>query len=324
MACNPLSPAPHCVWLCLAAFVAGAPDGLADARPPQPSSSSSSAHDDAKRHFERAHTLYKSGDLDTALAEFEAAYQSYPSPGVFYNIGILQKDLHRYPEAIATLERYLTEAKAQPKERVTEAAQLIAEMRAMLGHLVLTISPAGATVIIDGRRAGETPLAPVVLTPGHHVIELSAPDHEPLRKEVSIAAGQPLALTIELKAIPKTGQARITSSPSLSTIRVDGQLLGTGAVELDLPAGGHTVEVSAPGYQTQQRALVLAAGQNPTMAVELARAAVKTPVSRRWWLWTAIGTAVAGGVATAIAVPLGSRPAPAGVGTLSPGNAKVN
>lgn len=321
----------RCVYLCLAAFVAGASHRPAHAAPPRAPSSSTKTQspanpvrDEAKRHFDRAIALYNNGDLDTALAEFEAAYQTYPTAGVLYNIGLVQKGLHHYPEAITAFERYLADIKDPPRERVTEVTQLIAELRAVLGQLVLTITPAGAAVVIDGRSAGEAPLAPVPLVAGHHVIELSAPDHEPLRKEATIVAGKPLALQLDLKAIPKTGRARITSAPPLSNIRIDGQLVGTGAVELELPSGGHTVEVTAPGYKTEQRELVIAAGQSRTVAIELGKSSEKTPVYKRWWLWTAVGAAVAGGTATAVAVPLSSRPEPAGVGTLSPGSGRVN
>ena len=44
--------------------------------------------------------VYNDGDYNTALSEFEAAYKAHPSPGVLYNVGLTQKALFRYPEAI--------------------------------------------------------------------------------------------------------------------------------------------------------------------------------------------------------------------------------
>lgn len=44
----------------------------------------------------------------------------------------------------------------------------------------------------------------------------------------------------------------------------------------------------------------------------------RTPVYKKWWLWTVVGVVVAGGVATGVA--LGTRPAPwANGGTVGPG-----
>lgn len=293
------------------------------APPNRPAAPTDAARADARRHFDRGITLYYDNDLDAALAEFEASYQTYPTASVLYNIGLVYKALHRYPEAISALERYLTDAKSPPRERMEEVTQLIAEMRALVGQLTLNITPAGASVIVDGRRAGTAPLVTISLAAGHHVIELSAPEHEPLRQEVTIVGGKPLAVTLALKEVRKTGQAHITVSPSQASIVIDGQLVGMGATSVELPAGGYALEVSAPGYQTQQRELLIAVGQSRKVSVRLEGSVAKT-IRRRWWFWTALGAAVAGGTATAVAVPLTSRAEPPTIGTLSPGNGRVN
>lgn len=310
-------------WLYLIAVLAGGATAPADAAPPRgPSAPAEPARTEAKRHFDRGIALYNDNDLDAALTEFEASYQTYPTAGVLYNIGIVHKALHRYSEAITALERYLADAKSPPRERVAEVTQLIAEMRALIGQLALTITPAGASVVVDGRSVGTAPLAPLSLGAGHHVIELAAAEHEPLRQEVTIMAGKPLALKLALKEVRKTGQARITVSPARAMILIDGRLVGTGATSVELPAGGHTLEVSAPGYQTQQRELHIATGQRRDVSVKLEGSVART-VHRRWWFWTVLGAGLGGGAA-AVAVPLTSRAEPPTVGTLSPGNGRVN
>lgn len=321
------------LWQCLVVLVmavaaaATATGRPAYAQPASPSDSETPASPqqrDAQQHFKRGVALYKKDDFNTALAEFEAAYRSYPRPGVFLNIGLVHRRLHHYPEAIAALERYLAEDKDVPKQDVDEATRLIAEMRALVGELRLTIVPQGAAVVIDDRSVGKAPLAPVPLTAGDHVIELSAPDHHPLRHEVTMVSGKPLELELTLKAIPKTGQARIVSSPSFGNIFIDGRLAGSGAVEIELPAGGHTLVITAPGHQSSQQELLIAAGQNRVVKMELDRVVKKTPVHKRWWLWTAVGVAIAGGTAAAVAVPLGSRLELPTAGSLNPGSGSLN
>src|SRR6185503_20787563 len=63
--------------------------------------------EEAKRHFEQGVALFNDGNYSAALAEFEAAYKTRPAPAVLYNIGLTQKALFRYPEAIDSLTRYL-------------------------------------------------------------------------------------------------------------------------------------------------------------------------------------------------------------------------
>ena len=90
---------------------------------------------------------------------------------------------------------------------------------------------------------GSSPLATRTLAAGRHEIEVTAPDHEPLRRSFLVIAGEPLVLPLHLKPIPRTGQLRITAWPASAMIRIDGKLYGTGKVDVALPPGGHTLEV---------------------------------------------------------------------------------
>lgn len=296
-----------------AALVAGSSTSWAapkptPAAPAGPAQAPSEAGaDEARYHFSQAVALYRDKNFNAALAEFQASYQLRPSPELLYNIGLTQKALFRYGEAIDSLTRYLAETKSASAERRAEVTQVIAEIRALLSEVSLDIHPEGATVSIDGRRVGQAPLAPFSLAAGYHVLEASAVDYESASKELTVVAGKPLALALTLKALPKTGLARIIPVPSLAMVRVDGKLVGTGTLELELIPGNHQLEVSAPGYRPRKSEMAIALRERHTINVELVPLPEKPPLYRRWWLWTVVG-AVAGGAATAIAVPLGTRP----------------
>jgi tetratricopeptide (TPR) repeat protein len=277
--------------------------------PAAPAEPSIRDRDNAKRHYEQGVVLFNNGDYQAALAEFEASYLFYPTPYTLENIGLAQKTLYRYPEAVASLERYLEKAKKLPPENIAQTRALIDEMRARLAEVKFTITPDGTTVVIDGRSVGQSPLAPLTLVAGRHELELNAPEHEPLRREILVIAGRPLELTLPLKPIPRTGQLRITALPANALIRVDGKFHGTGNIEVELAAGGHTLEVSAPGYRTERSEVAIAAGQRRSLNSWLEALPMRVPLHRRWWLWTAVA-AVAGGTATAIAVPLSTGPLP--------------
>lgn len=237
--------------------------------PAQVAQPSKSDRERAKRHFDLAVQLYKNGDYQTALAEFEASYLLFPLAPTLENIGRAQRALYQYPEAVASFQRYLQTAKKVTPDKREEIRAYIDVMRALLAEVTLTITPDGANVVIDGRSVGTSPLATRPLVAGRHEVEVSAPDHEPLRKNFLVFAGEPLAFTLRLRPIPRLGQLLVTASPAEAVIRIDGKLYGTGKVEVVLLPGSYTVGVSAPGYRGQQSELALVTGQTHSLNVWL-------------------------------------------------------
>src|SRR6188768_4477158 len=61
----------------------------------------------ARRHFGQGLKLYKDGDFDAALVQFERAYAVKPNFKVLYNIAQCHFELRQYVEARDTLSRYL-------------------------------------------------------------------------------------------------------------------------------------------------------------------------------------------------------------------------
>jgi serine/threonine-protein kinase len=56
-----------------------------------------------------------------------------------------------------------------------------------------------AEVFVDGERKGETPLPPIVLPPGSHVVELRNPSFRSFFRTIELKAGQQSMLTVDLK-----------------------------------------------------------------------------------------------------------------------------
>jgi TonB family protein len=63
-------------------------------------------------------------------------------------------------------------------------------------------TPAGATVSVDGKPAGRTPLSAVALKPGARRVEISLEGHEPWSGTVDVVAGQKGRVEVRLKLIP--------------------------------------------------------------------------------------------------------------------------
>jgi tetratricopeptide (TPR) repeat protein len=100
-----------------------------------------------------------------------------------------------------------------------------------------------------------------------------------------------------------------------ATIRVDGAPVGRTPLEgrVYLRPGEHRVEARAAGHAPYRRTLDLAAGDHRGLTATLRRVELRAtpplplppapaarPIYKRWWLWTLVGTAIAGGAVAAI------------------------
>jgi tetratricopeptide (TPR) repeat protein len=293
---------------------------------PAPAPSGDFKREEARHHFEQAVALYEEGNYPGALAEFQAAYDTAPAAATLFNIGLTYKALYRYPDAIETLQRYLADSTRDgkvPEERRKQVSQLIEEMNSLLAPITFVLQPAEARLVIDGRTARPASGGVVQLAAGTHVAEVVADEHEPQRREFTVAAGIPLTVQVRLARIVRTGKVRVTSSQPNTRVAIDGKDRGFAPLELELWAGGHQIDARAEGYQGFRSELMLGAGQERSVDLDLQRpAASERPVYKKWWFWSALGTAVAGGTAAIFLVPARTQ-APL-QGPLSPGSVNVS
>jgi hypothetical protein len=187
--------------------------------------------------------------------------------------------------------------------------QLIEEMKSLLAPLRFVLTPPSARVTVDGRPMVVAADGSLALAAGSHVVDVVADGHESQRREITIAAGVPATFEFHLKLIPRTGRVSITSSRPATRLIIDGQDRGVAPLSLELPAGGHQLEARADGYETYRGELMLAAGQQRNVDLELQLPPPSArPVYKKWWFWTGVGTAVAAGTASAILLRPGTKP----------------
>ncbi|HEY4187505.1 MAG TPA: PEGA domain-containing protein [Polyangia bacterium] len=264
---------------------------------------------EARLHFQQGVALFRDQNFDAALAEFRGAYGISGEPIVLYNLGLTFKALFRYAEAIDVLDRYLTESAVQrhpvAKERRAEVESLVAEMRSLMADVTIAVKPADATLRIDGRPASLGVEGIAKLPAGTHVIEANAADHMALRREITVVAGTPQTLSLDLAVIPHSGHVTITAAQIGAHVSIDGRDMGAVPVTVELGVGGHQVEVMAPGYMPGRSELAVAAGQSRTVTIvlELPPPPETTPFYHRWWFWGGVGVVAAATVATILLIP---------------------
>jgi hypothetical protein len=92
-----------------------------------------------------------------------------------------------------------------------------------------------------------------------------------------------------------------------ATLRVDGTTVGELPLKspgLEVNAGVHGIEVAHEGYRTFRTEVSVTGGGETIVRADLTAFIAapaeprRTPVYRRWWLWTVVGVVVAAGAVT--------------------------
>lgn len=279
--------------------------GLASPR----ASADESSADGARAQFARGVELADKGEYEAALQAFSDAYATSPNFAVLYNIGQAQVALGRPKEAAATLSRYLREGQDNvPPERRQQVEDQIKLLESFLVELDVTTDPAGATISVDGREVGPTPISePLRLTAGKHRISASldqappdgsAPGPLPDAKIADCSAGKAsVAVQAQTPAepVPVRGGLRKALPYALAGA---GVALGAGALAVYLwrrgdyerwQAGEGALRNETPGSAAYQAR----ATENQRLAASLTTAN-----------HTIVGLSIAGGVLVAAGASL--------------------
>ncbi len=184
------------------AVLAGALAGIAAPPPlyadePPPAADAEAAY---QQHTAAAARLLEDENHVAAQAELEAAYRAVPRAEALVGVAQCERARFRYPQAIAAMERALRERSAPLNDTDRRLAeQSIAEMRALLGAVVVKLSPPGAVLRIDGEdQPPGAELAPIPLGPGSHRLEARLAGLAPAAQTITLASGERASVTLEL------------------------------------------------------------------------------------------------------------------------------
>lgn len=254
------------------------------APPPRATEVSAKAH--AQILLREGTILFDRGEAGDALRKFEQAYVIFPSPKIWFDVGVAQRALDRPVEALLAFQRFLDQAPQAPAASRGEAQQAVAALMSSLGRLAIVCAVSGVEVSIDGKPAGTTPLAgPIWATPGPHQIAARREGMAPDVQDVAVAAGSEGTVTLAL---------RTPAPPAVVMVR---------------PPLVAPVVAQAPAVAAVVSLSPALAG--PTAPTPPASGGERS-LARRWWFWTAVGAVVAAGV---VGVVLSTR----GRGTDVPG-----
>jgi hypothetical protein len=191
-----------------------------------------------------------------------------------------------------------TDNPSPPRPAEQPAASRRAAVAPSAGRLTVQSRPSGATVTVNGRERGETPLTLDRLAYGAYDLRVAQPGYQTERRRVTLTAGRrtatvdvPMRRTRpaaqeERSAAPPppprtasgefVGAVLVESRPSGASVFIDGKLAGTTPLSIaEVPAGSHVVRMDLRGHRRWSSAVRVVAGQRVRVAASLEEETVR-------------------------------------------------
>ncbi len=213
------------------------------ARADAPATPAPAETEDARQHFSDGLKLYKDGDFDAALVQFERAYEIKPNYKVLYNIAQTYFQLREYVEARDNMARYLKEGGAAIEpERQAAASKDLADLEKRIAKVTVTVNVPGATVLVDGKKVGVTPLSePIAVSEGQRTISVETTDRGSRQRLIRVAGGEQQSLSLDFEETPSPNAAAPINAPPMAQQKTGPSagfwITAVGAVALGAGAG---------------------------------------------------------------------------------------
>jgi hypothetical protein len=190
-------------WLCIAmlASVCGAPRAFAQVAEADPAQAASAEH--ARTLFLRGVELSSQERWAEAEALFRQSHAAAPRASTAYNLTLALLHLGRGREALDLLAELRTQTEGDAAPYRDQLDTMRAHALKLVARVSLEVAPETATLTLDGAAvAGIGRARELVLDPGVHELQASAPGFEAHTLTLHTRAGDQLSETIVLRALP--------------------------------------------------------------------------------------------------------------------------
>lgn len=159
---------------------------------------------EARELFEAGLAAAERGDPGAAVDLFQRSYELFPHPGTLLNVALYRREAGRplgaYQAFTELLERFGPVISAETRER---ARTHLSELEEELATVEVATDPPGATLRLDDREVGVTPLPePLRLEPGDYRLEARLEGYEPTGLTLELTAGLNPLVELTLREIP--------------------------------------------------------------------------------------------------------------------------
>ncbi|MCR5218131.1 PEGA domain-containing protein [Treponema sp.] len=126
----------------------------------------------------------------------------------------------------------------------------------------------GASVYIDGKYEGTTPLYSKKVSKGHHTLRITKTHYATKELSFYVREGETKSFVLDLENI--SAWLTINTNPSDAKVYVDNDLVTSSRVEID--EGNHTVKVSKFGYDSSISSFYISRKQTKNLDITLKKA----------------------------------------------------
>ncbi|GAX59732.1 hypothetical protein SCALIN_C04_0220 [Candidatus Scalindua japonica] len=145
---------------------------------------------------------------------------------------------------------------------------LTAALQSIPGSLSIYSEPSDATILIDGRKTGTTPLIITGPDPGNHLVEIRKEGFENWSESIKIVKTNQSSLKAVLQL--KAGPVCIKSQPSIAEVLIDGKEVGTTPLIITDPSPGtYNVEIKKDGYENWNEDVMIEPGKETALTAVL-------------------------------------------------------
>lgn len=252
----------------------------------------------AKRDYEAALLLHKSGDFSGAERRFSSAYEATQDVRLLWNAAVCEQALRHYSKAIALIRRYLGSRSPLITEEAERNARAFLDAALPLtARLVLEVDEPGSSAYLDDEPLGTLPLAAERRVDfGTHRLVLRKPRFVDDTRTFTVTSSADVHVAAKLEAIVHEGRLVVRTGRG-AAIALDGRYRALGTFDGALASGRHRVRVTAPGSPPFETSVLVEDGRTRALDVTLTRSPVALGVPT--WVWLVGGAAVLAGAGAA-------------------------
>lgn len=270
--------------------------------------------EEARAHFDAGREHARAERWAEALVAFQTSEALFPRPVTEFNIASALMRLGRVRAALLELERIEARSDLDDAFR-RDVAALRAAARASIRTVVVSVSPAGARLLVDGEEvdaAGDAdPVGgrrEIEVDPGSHVLTATADGFAEERFPLGPGVFE---LDVQLDALPSV---LVVESEPEATIAIDGVPRGLGHLEEPVTPGRHAVHVTLSGRIPFDAEAMVQPGERVVLTATLSLQPATPSLAEDPVFWAVVGSGAAAvviGVVVGIAVAT-SSPQPYG------------
>ncbi len=169
-------------------------------------------------------------------------------------VGNLAAGPHRLVISEAGYVTWEETVQVRSKDVIPVAVTLVAEVNPAHGDVLVSSTPTGASVYIDGNYRGSTPADDSLdindLPPGTHMVSVKKPGYQEYSTSVTVQEGGTVRVFAPLQpALQTAASVEITSTPAGADVFVNNMYMGITPLSFhDIAAGTYTVDIRMEGY----------------------------------------------------------------------------